>query len=700
VVGAPELSTSDNQPPRYRWLIAEAIGLLVLAAIAAYPRFIAPDLVPFGYDEALEALRARAIALGARPIANEVTSWLIPDPALMLYVYAAVEGYPDPAIARTWLLAVLNTVSVLLAYAWGRSVGGRRLGFGTALLYACSPWAIYFGRQPWVNAQPILTSLILLSATRVVQHRERRWSIPFFLALGLQMQTHLLGMVLVLPAVITVIAFLRAWGLTIIPGAVIVALINAPFAIHIWEQRNAVQTALGGGVPSQAAQAATVAVAPNMPRDALRLLAWFTGGWELEAKLVDGAQALSSLSQAQLLVGAIIIASLGVGVLLAIVQCIRRSAGWRGYAVALIWLLAPLAAAMAQNRPVYIHYMTALVPACFLLAALPFRTLFSVHRLLGALGLVVLIAIGSVQQLLFGALLQSVRIEASLPPAPVSAVERQARLNDAQRASRATGIGDLFGTPLSYWHEVAASVRRISAERDTNAITVYTGLSDPYELYVDRRRMALDYLLGNRITARFPFEGTVILPLEKSDLTMELPGVELPRAVRNPEQLLSVPVPGTRDDTQLISIPPRSLREQPAGRRSIRASFDVGVQLVSYDSPQRLEPGETLQLTTFWTFTELSRAVGDHDYSVFFHLLDEDGSIVAQSDGLGIPSSAWRSGDYLIRRVSLAIPTDRIDVRLTPVIGVYESANLRRVRVALAENKIDDRVMLNPISIR
>jgi hypothetical protein len=674
--------------------------VLLLAAIAAYPRFIAPDLVPFGYDEALEALRARAIALGARPVANEVTSWLLPDPALMLYVYAAVEGYPDPATARTRLLAVLNTVSVLLAYAWGRSVGGRALGFGTAALYACSPWTIYFGRQPWVNAQPVLTSLMLLSATRVVQHRERRWSIAFFIALGLQMQTHLLGAVLALPAGIALLAFLRAWGLTIIPGAAIVALINAPFAMHVWEQRNAVQAALQGGVPSQTSEAATAALLANTPQDAPRLLAWFTGGFELQAKFVEGAQALATLSQAQFIVGVTAVVCLGVGVLLAVVQCVRRAAGWPGYAVALIWLLTPLAAAMAQGRPIYIHYMTALVPACFLLTALPFSMTVSVHRMLGALSFAVLVGIGTVHQMLFDAVLHGVRVEASLPSAPVSAVERQTRLNEAQRASRATGIGDLFGTPLSYWREIATSVREISAERDTNAITVYTGLSDPYELYVDRRRMALDYLLGNRIVARFPFEGTVILPLEKAGLTMQLPGVALPRTIRNPEQLLSVPVPGTRDETLLVGIPQRALREQPSGRRSIRASFDVGVQMVSYDSPQRLEPGETLQLTTFWTFTELSRVVGDHDYSVFFHLLDENGSIVAQSDGLGIPSSAWRSGDYVIRRVSLPIPTDKIDVRLTPVIGVYESANLRRVRVALAENRIDDRVMLNPISIR
>jgi hypothetical protein len=700
VVAAQELSANRTQSTQYRWLIAESIGLVLLIAAAAFPRFIAPDLVPFGYDEALEALRARAIALGARPVANEVTSWLLPDPALMLYVYAAVEGATDPPIARTWLLAILNTVSVLLAYVWGRSVGGRVLGFGTAALYACSPWAVYFGRQPWVNAQPVLTSLMLLSATRVVQHNERRWSLPFFIALGLQMQTHLLGVLLALPAAITVIGFWRAWGLTVIPGALIAALLNAPFAMHVWEMRDSIQNTLSSNAPSQTTPVATAAAAPNTPLDAPRLLAWFTGGLELQAKLAEGAEALRPLSQAQNAAGAIMIGALVIGAVLALVICIRRGAGWRGYALAFIWLAAPLAAASVQSRPVYIHYMTALVPACFLLAALPFSRLFSVHRILGVLGLGLLLAVGAIHQLVFAALLQGVRLEATLPAAQVSAVERQSRLNDIQRGSRATGIGDLFGTPLTYWHDMASAIRAVSAQRETDTITIYTGLSDPYELYVDRRRMALDYLLGTRIVARFPFEGTVVLPLEKPALAMQLPGVELPRTVRNPERLLGVPVPGSRDETRLVGVPARALRDQAAGRRSIRASFDVGVQLVSYDSPQRLEPGETLQLTTFWTFTELSRAVAEREHSVFVHLLDQDGSIVAQSDGLGLPSSAWRSGELLIRRVSLPIPGDKAGVRLTPVLGVYETANLRRVRVALSDNRIDDRVTLDSISIR
>ncbi len=395
-----------------------------------------------------------------------------------------------------------------------------------------------------------------------------------------------------------------------------------------------------------------------------------------------------------------LIIAMVVGLVLAVALCIGRAPGWKGYALAIIWLAAPLGAAMLQSRPVYIHYMTAVVPSCFLLAALPFSAAFRLHRLLGIVAFACLIAIGVVHQVLFSALLQGVRVEASLPTDQVSAVERQTRLNDQQQLTRASGIGDLFGTPLSYWRELSSAIGSTSTQREINTVTVYTSLSDPYELYVDRRRMALDYMLGPRITARFPFEGTVVLPLEKPGLTLQLPGVELPRTIRNPERLLEVPTPGTRDATRLVQVPARALRDQSLGRRSIQASFEPGLQLVSYDSPQRLEPGETLALTTYWTFTGYSPTSGAQDYSVFFHLLDQDGSIVAQSDGLGLPSTAWRNGDLLVRRVTMPIPQDKDGARLTPTIGVYEPTSLQRARVSLSQDRADDRVMLEPISIR
>ena len=131
-------------------------SLLVLV-VAALLRLPFPDLTPFGHDEALEAERARPIWYGARPVDSEITSWLIPDPAGLLYFYALAEPFPQPAVARVLLVALANVVSVVLCYLLARRFFGPRVGLVAGLLYAANPWAVTFGRQPWVITQPLLT---------------------------------------------------------------------------------------------------------------------------------------------------------------------------------------------------------------------------------------------------------------------------------------------------------------------------------------------------------------------------------------------------------------------------------------------------------------------------------------------------------------------------------------------------------------
>ena len=71
---------------------------MLVLVVAALFRLPFPDLTPFGHDEAHEAERARPIWSGARPVDSEITSWFIPDPAGLLYVYALAEPFPRPAI--------------------------------------------------------------------------------------------------------------------------------------------------------------------------------------------------------------------------------------------------------------------------------------------------------------------------------------------------------------------------------------------------------------------------------------------------------------------------------------------------------------------------------------------------------------------------------------------------------------------------
>src|SRR3712207_9230856 len=104
----------------------QVLSALLVLAVATALRLPAPDLTPFGHDEALEAARARPIWYGARPVDSEVTSWWIPDPAGLLYFFALAEAFERPAVARVVLVALANVAAVLVAYGLARRFFGPR----------------------------------------------------------------------------------------------------------------------------------------------------------------------------------------------------------------------------------------------------------------------------------------------------------------------------------------------------------------------------------------------------------------------------------------------------------------------------------------------------------------------------------------------------------------------------------------------
>lgn len=72
--------------------------------------------------------------------------------------------------------------------------------------------------------------------------------------------------------------------------------------------------------------------------------------------------------------------------------------------------------------------------------------------------------------------------------------------------------------------------------------------------------------------------------------------------------------------------------------------------------PDRLLPGQTATVTVAWK----ARQVPAEDYSIFVHLVDEDGLIVAQYDtmpGGGLyPTSQWHPGELRVERYLVRIP--------------------------------------------
>jgi hypothetical protein len=105
---------------------------------------------------------------------------------------------------------------------------------------------------------------------------------------------------------------------------------------------------------------------------------------------------------------------------------------------------------------------------------------------------------------------------------------------------------------------------------------------------------------------------------------------------------------------------------------------------------------ETLTLQLWWQ----ALAPVDTDYTVFVHLLDTSGSIVAQGDGVPVdgryPTSAWEVGESIIDPHSLILPPNLPDGEYRLVVGLYNPQDGSRLLLAELET---DFVLLEKLRV-
>jgi uncharacterized membrane protein len=115
--------------------------------------------------------------------------------------------------------------------------------------------------------------------------------------------------------------------------------------------------------------------------------------------------------------------------------------------------------------------------------------------------------------------------------------------------------------------------------------------------------------------------------------------------------------------------------KEPLGTMAneVEVSFGDQLTLQGYTLPsQELAPGEILQLTLFW---RADQALAER-YKVFLHLVDEEGSLVAQSDsepagGLA-PTNSWSAGQTVIDNHGLLLPPTLKPGEYTLLMGLYD----------------------------
>jgi len=118
--------------------------------------------------------------------------------------------------------------------------------------------------------------------------------------------------------------------------------------------------------------------------------------------------------------------------------------------------------------------------------------------------------------------------------------------------------------------------------------------------------------------------------------------------------------------------PAQPLRVSP--QRTSQADFGSAV-LIGSDAPEGAHPGDAVPLRLYWRAVSLL----DQDYTVFVHLLDSSGKLIAQADSQprdnAYPTSAWAAGDVIPDDHILKLPADLAPGDYAIRVGLYLAPN-------------------------
>jgi hypothetical protein len=122
------------------------------------------------------------------------------------------------------------------------------------------------------------------------------------------------------------------------------------------------------------------------------------------------------------------------------------------------------------------------------------------------------------------------------------------------------------------------------------------------------------------------------------------------------------------------------------------ASFGDQLALVGTEwIAKKATPGSELALLTAWRV----ESPPSRPLRVFVHLLDAQGRVRAQHDGLESPPHGWTPGDLILQQHTMDLPTD-LEVGIYSIeVGLYWPKDGQRLFVAGA-----DRLLLTPIKVK
>ena len=277
------LRASAIHPPMLRW---EWGALILLIAVAAALRGVRLGRIPYnlGGDEGTQLVIG--LDLLNKPLGNPFATGWYSVPTMSFFSYGLVMRILGATIAGGRALSVIMGVTtVVLTFFLGRMVGGRRIGWWSAIVLAVSAYHIHYSRlasnqiaDPWVGA--LAFGLLWLGYDAGDDRRLRRaaWGLAGVVAglgwygyFGARWVTILMGLFLL-------------WRMLVDPA-------------FLYRHRHAVGLLIVGGLIALLPLLGWYQVHPSALTERYQAVSIFSSGWLSREQVLTGRSAVFLMGQ-------------------------------------------------------------------------------------------------------------------------------------------------------------------------------------------------------------------------------------------------------------------------------------------------------------------------------------------------------------------------------------------------------------------
>jgi mannosyltransferase len=640
-----------------RWYVGACLAILL---VATGLRFYRLDAQSFWNDEGNTArLVERPVALIIEGAAGDIHP---PGYYLLLHVWRALAGESEFALRA--FSALCGVLTVAVAAAAGQYVGGRRVALGAALIVAVHPLSVYYSQEARMYALLGLASALTLVFSLKSQRESSR--VQSRESTVQNLKSKIKNLPLLLTPYSLLLALSIALGLYTQYAYIFVLVgLNLAFAIDWVLRRPWNWRALWSWIAAHILGG--LAFLPWAP------IAVAASGWRPPD--LTSAQAVQEITRT-LLVGITlpagdapwVIACAALLLLLALTTYApptlpsrSRFGAWAALGMALI--PPALILLLGLYRPAYLKFMMTSVSPLAVVLALPLRRAGShLEMARNWIAGMLLLALLSAQVASLQHLYADPAYARDDYRGLVARIATEARPGDAILLS-APNQWEVF----TYYYR--------------GPLPVYPA---PYRPDSSEAATWVDEIVANHTRLFVLFWGDA-----ESDPERLIESYLAQHAYKAGDAWVST--------VRLAVYGMAALPDAPT--TSLDARLGDVIALEGYALPEvTFAPGDIIPLTLFWQ----AEATPAERYKVFVHLLDADGTLIAQTDtepvGGFVLTTLWSPGESLIDRYGVLVPPDSTPGEYRLLVGMYGFSG-ERLPVMLHGQPAGDALPLTTLTV-